>query len=624
MTQSNPIRIGCDRRRADGPARVLCRLVLFAVGCGLSAAARAEDLVLAEGGQSVYRIVVADEASPATRHGAVELQTFLQQMTGAKLPIVSDREPLGTSEIMLGDNAHLRQLGTSIDFQGLGLEGYVLRVVGQHLVIAGGARRGNLYGVYGLLEDHLGCRWFAPDVSRIPQSPRLVLKPIDEQQIPALESREPYTLDCFDGDWCARNRMNSSSARLEPKHGGKVPFGRGFFVHTFARLVPPEKYYQDHPEYFSLVGGKRQDGYAQLCCTNEDVIRLCTAGLLQAMRADPEAFAFSVSQNDTDKHCECDRCQALAQAEDSQIAPVLTLVNRVAEAVEQEFPDKAVETLAYQWTRRPPKTLRPRPNVIVRLCSIECCFAHPLDKCDSPANRAFCQDLAGWSKVSNRLWVWDYVTDFSHYLLPFPNQRVRDDNIRLYVRNHVKGLFEQDTYETPHSEMAAFGGYLTAKFLWNPNYDEQTAWTEFLDAYYGPAAKPIRSYLDLLHDHVEQKNIHVVIWAPPTSPHLTDELLTEADRLWQEAERLAATDAAVLRRVQIGRMSVDYAIVERVRAAAGKQGTAPPPLAPLAAARFKPFIEMLGTSGLTNLREGQRLNLADYRDKLAAALGGAP
>jgi hypothetical protein len=586
--------------------------------------ALAEDLVLADGGQSAYRIVVADDASPATRHGAGELQMFLQQMSGAKLPIVSDREPLGPHEIVLGDNAHLRQLKVPVDFAALGREGYVLRVTGKHLVIAGGAPRGNLYGVYGLLEDHLGCRWFAPDVSRIPKTPRLVLPPLDVKQVPVLEYREPFTCDCFDGDWCARNRVNSSSGRLESQHGGKIMFGRGFFCHTFAGLVSPDKYFKEHPEYFSLVRGKRQEKHSQLCCTNEDVIRLCTDGILKGMRAHPEAFVFSVSQNDWDGHCECDRCQALAKQEDSQMAPVLTLVNRVAEAVEKEFPDKAVETLAYQWTRRPPKSLHPRPNVIIRLCSIECCFAHPLDKCDSPANRAFCQDLAGWAKISNRLWIWDYVTDFSHYLLPFPNQRVRDDNIRLFVRNNVKGIFEQDTYNTPHSELAALGGYLTAKYLWNQDYPENTAMTEFLEAYYGPAAKPIRQYLDLTHDFVEKNNVHVVIWAPPTSPHLTDGLLTEANRLWQEAERLAASDAAVLRRVKLGRMSVDYAIVERVRAAQVKKDAPPSPLPALAAERFEPYLQTLAGSGLTRLNEWQPLNIADYRAKLATVLGVKP
>ena len=147
---------------------------------------------------------------------------------------------------------------------------------------------------------------------------------------------------------------------------------------------------------------------------------------------------------------------------------------------------------------------------------------------------------------------------------------------------------------------------------------------EFLEAYYGKAAKPIRSYIDLLHDHVEKNNIHVVIWAPPASPHLTDELLVEANGCGRRPNSLAAGDAAVLRRVQISRMSVDYAIVERARAAAGKKDATPSPLHALAVERFKPFTETLGASGLTNLHEWKRLDLADYRAKLGAALGIAP
>jgi hypothetical protein len=164
---------------------------------------------------------------------------------------------------------------------------------------------------------------------------------------------------------------------------------------------------------------------------------------------------------------------------------------------------------------------------------------------------------------------------------------------------------------------------MTAKFLWNPEYDENTAINEFLEAYYGPAAKSVRSYLDLTHDFVAKNNIHVVIWAPPASPHVPDELLIEANRLWQEAERLAASDAAVLRRVQIGRMSVDYAIVERVRAAGKKDGP-PSALAALAVERCKPFVDTLAASGLTHLHEWKPLDIADYRAKLAAALGVQP
>ncbi len=523
---------------------------LFALCFCPASSLRAAEIVLAHDGQSDYRIVIANGASESTRYAAAELQMFLAQISGAKLPITSDHEATAAHEIILGQSSHLEKLAPGIDFKALGDEGYVIRTAGPHLLIAGGGLRGNLYGVYGLLEDHFGCRWFAPGVSRIPKQNQVALGPLDETKVPVLEYREPYVYECLDGDWCARNRMNSGSAPLEARHGGKVCFAKGLFVHTFSRLVPPEKYFAAHPEYFALVGGKRQSGYAQLCCTNEEAIRLCTEAIRAAMRAQPDAAVFSVSQNDTDMHCECPRCQAFAREEGTQAAPVLNLVNRVAEAVEKEFPGKAIETLAYHWSRRPPRQMRPRPNVIIRLCSIECCFSHPLAICDCPANRAFCEDLRAWSKVAPRLWVWDYAVDFDHYLLPFPNQRVYKPNIRLFVANHVKGIFEQGAHKTPHSELAALGGYLTAKLLWNPDYDEETAVGEFLEAYYGKAAGRVRAYLALLHDRAERDNAHVHLHCTPLNPYFGGDFLPRADALWAEAERLVADDPAVLQRVR--------------------------------------------------------------------------
>ena len=84
-----------------------------AVSCLLASHTFADELVLADGGRSDYQIVLADNASPSTRHGAEELQTFLEQISGVKLPIVSDQKPMGPHEIILGDNAHLRTLGVN-------------------------------------------------------------------------------------------------------------------------------------------------------------------------------------------------------------------------------------------------------------------------------------------------------------------------------------------------------------------------------------------------------------------------------------------------------------------------------------------------------------------------------
>ncbi|MBN2312108.1 MAG: DUF4838 domain-containing protein [Candidatus Hydrogenedentes bacterium] len=595
-----------------------------------SAAAGAQGLILAERGASEFVIVVGGDASPSTQYAAEELQRFLKEMTGAQLPIAPDTGPVAAHEIILGDNAHLAQVGVDVDFARLGDEGYVIRTAGPHLVIAGGALRGTLYGVYGLLEDHLGCRWFTPEVSRIPKRDRLVIDAIDDTQVPVLEYREPFVMDCYDGDWCARNRMNSSAGSLEERHGGRVRFGAGLFVHTFNGLIPPEQYFDEHPEYFSEIKGKRIKDHTQLCCTNEDVIRICTEEMRTRIRQDPEAFVYSLSQNDWGNYCQCERCQALAEQEGSQMAPVLHLVNRVAGALAEEFPDKAIETLAYQWTRKPPKTMRPLPNVIIRLCSIECCFMHPLATCQSEDNRSFVRDLEGWAQVANRLWVWDYVTSFRHYLTPFPNLRLRNDNIQLYVANHVTGIFEQDVYNTVNGELSPLSGYLNAKFLWNPDYDEDTAMDEFLEGVYGDAARPIRKYIDLLHDKARNPKRHEGIWiGPRESSFLSDRVLAKADRLWDRAEAAVADSPDVLDRVRIARLSVEYAQIERQRGAGGlgqyrvdHKNFRVDPQTPYIE-RVSRFFEVAHAAGVTRMDEG-RVSLDQYQAGFQLALDEKP
>ncbi|MCX7825877.1 MAG: DUF4838 domain-containing protein, partial [Verrucomicrobiae bacterium] len=447
-----------------------------------------------------------------------------------------------------------------------------------------------------------------------------------------------YTWESYDGNWMARNRLNGAGGRgrllerqnirppvpeLDARHGGDIRFGFGFFVHTFAKLVPPQTHFPSHPDYYALWKGRRDTN--QLCCTHPEVIRLCAESVRAGMRAQPQATVFSVSQNDNGKYCECDRCAALGQREGTQMAQVLHLVNGVAEAVEREFPDKIIETLAYQWSRRPPKTMRPRRNVVIRLADIECCFAHPLASGCTEANKRFVADLQAWTRACDRLWIWDYTTIYSNYLLPLPNKRLLDDNIRLFAAHGVKGVFEQGTYDTPDSEMVALKAYLIAKFLWNPNGDETLATREFLDAYYGAAAPAVQRYLDLIHDYAEKQQVHVRIFVKPTHPHLTPELLIQANALWDEAEALAKSDAAALDRVRRSRMSVDYAIAEQARAAAKTADTnraeAQRALITLARSRFAAFMRTFERSKLTRIREWQDVDKADYRKTLAADLG---
>jgi hypothetical protein len=322
-------------------------------------------------------------------------------------------------------------------------------------------------------------------------------------------------------------------------------------------LVPPELY-DEHPEYFPLINGKRTSGYVQRCLSNPDVLRIATDRVRQWIKEHPEATVISVSQNDTHNQCQCEPCKSLDDAEGSPAASLIRFVNAIAEAIERDHPSVRIDTLAYQYTRKPPKTLRPRRNVIVRLCSIECCFAHPLDRCPAPENQRFADDIKAWQPVAPLLYVWDYTPNFAHYQQPFPNFDALQANVRFFVRHGVKGLFEQGNYSGGgNGEMGPLRAYVLAKLLWNPDADVKRHTDEFLRGYYGKAADSIREYIELLHRSVREKGYHAHIFDPPSAPYLSDEVLTGAERLFDEAERLADNDD-VRFRVQVTRLPIWY------------------------------------------------------------------
>lgn len=590
--------------------------------CGAS-----HGLTLTRDGYSDYVIVVPAKASPSEKHAAAELQHFLREISGAELPITADTEPIRAYEIVLGNgNTRLDQLNLRLPPPSGSGEWFRIGTAGERLLLLGAPQRGTMYGVYTFLEDHLGCRWLSSKVSRIPKQRTIELEPFSSVQTPVLEYREPFYWDAFDADWAARNKVNSQSARLDDMRGGKVTYYP--FVHTFYSLIPPEQYFAEHPEYFAEVGGKRVASNAQLCLTNPDVVRLTVAKVREWIETHPGVNIVSVSQNDCWGFCECPNCRALAEAEGSQSAPIVAFVNQVAEAIENDYPNVAIDTLAYSYSRKPPKTLRPRGNVIIRLCTIECCFSHPLATCDHPQNVSFRDDMVGWSKLCNRLYVWDYVTSFAHYLTPFPNWDVLQPNIKFFVDHGVKGIFEEGNYNSPGGEFAELRAYIMAKCLWDPDYDADRAMDEFLEGYYGLAARPIGKYIDLLTAKVRKENIHLHIWEGPNAAFLTEDILARANHLFDEAETLVRDDPEVLHRVQVARIPLLYVALSRWQPPSRtswviRDGRWGPPADPVFGALVDRFFRIAEREGITCYHEGSN-NLPVFRDAVLRKRDGIP
>jgi len=554
------------------PLCLVPALVSYAILAATAWAAEAQppaDLgqcVLTIGGKAVdpatHAIVLPDKPTPQEDFAAKDLQAHVEKLTGKKLAIVADADLKDQTPLAVGKcEATLKKLGVQVDFDGLGIEGIAIETKGPALVLAGN-KRGVLYAVYTFLEDSCGCRWFTPDCTVIPKTGDIKIADLKVRRLPPLELRSTDYPCSRPADWAVRNKMNGTQTDIDEAHGGKVSYSH--FVHTFNQILDATKEFDKHPEWFSEVKGQRVKDGTQLCLTNPEVLAIAKKTVREWIAKSPEATIFSVSQNDWGNPCECKDCKALADAEGSKAAPLIAFVNAIADDIAKDHPDKLIDTLAYQWSRKPPKSLKPRPNVCVRLCSIECCFAHPLDGCEM--NKTFVDDIRGWNKLTNRLYIWDYVINYAHSVMPFPNLAVLRPNIKFFVGNGVKGMYEEACYYTKASELQELRTWIIAKTLWNPNADTQKAVDEFLPAYYGAAAPAVRQYVDLLLKQVaDHKDWHTTIYYGPDAKYLTPEFIVESVRLFDDAEAKVAADPKLLARVQVARLPVIYTQVMQAK-----------------------------------------------------------
>ncbi len=590
--------------------------VICGFSCGLiSAAASAQDAILiAEDGRSRAAIVVAADASEPERFAAGELAAFLHEISGAEFP-VQQEVSADVSRLLVGPGA-AKLADPAFSTDGLGSEGLVLHSVGRDLILAGGSPRGTIYAVYTFLEDELGCRWWTSKASSIPRRATLKIGPLNVRLVPPLEYRESFWFDALDGDWAVRNMCNGHFDHIEPTRGGRHEYLG--FVHTFYGLIPPEKYFQEHPDWFSELNGQRTAAGGQLCLSNAAMRAELIKNLKERLRAAPGATIASVSQNDWQGACQCVECGRIDREEGSPSGSVLRFVNAVAAEIEPEFPQVAIDTLAYQYTRKPPLRTRPRGNVIVRLCSIECSFSRPLS---DERNRAFRDDLLGWSKICERLYVWDYTTNFAHYIMPHPNLRVLAPNIRFFVEHGVKGVFEQGAYQSYGSEMAELRAWVLAKLLWNPSRDPQHLIDEFLNGYYGSAASCVRDYVRLMHDAVDASGDYLDCYSRPDAKFLSLGTLCESLRHLRAAEAAAGADAATLQRVRTAELPLLYVFLVRwseLRKQAAETNT-PWPVADDIQAVYEEFMRVAQAENVTRVAEGRAI---DWLRQVVDAVAG--
>jgi len=508
------------------------RSMLFLMLIGVLSCSTESTLKIVENGTSKFEIVIKDNANLEVKKSASILQEYIQKSTNVQLPIVSEVGK-GKSEIFVG-------------LEMIAKHQIKITSSSNSLRITGGSSEAVSNAVYEFLEKYVGYKFYAPNADAIPADKNIsIAKNIDYTYTPKITTRTVHSRLFYDNhEFAAKHKVTTEAF---PYYAPKAR------VHTFHRFLPEEEYYTSHPEYFALRDGKRYP--TQLCLTNPAVAEIVKNAVKKVFEENPKASVISVSQNDNQQYCTCDACATIDKNEESPAGTMIHFVNKIAAS----FPDKTISTLAYQYTRKAPK-VQPSENVLITLCSIECDRSGPItEKCTD-----FAEDIRAWNAITNNIRIWDYTTQFTNFLAPFPNMHTLKPNIEFLSDNNAKWIFEQ--HSNNPSELFELRSYITAKLLWNPTLNYNDLLTEFTNGYYGDAGVYVKNYVDLVHQKIQENpDFFLFLYGDPSQgfdSFLNPELLATYDGFFRDA-LLAVKDNAVLtKRVKEASISVNYAILE--------------------------------------------------------------
>ena len=597
---------------------ILAMLVLLVSACPVSTG----ETVVAKDGKTEYRIVIPKHVNQSTMAVALDFAAILKESTGALFPVYFDdfTRP-GEYEIVIGgDNARLAQLGLGDLTKDFSPDEYEIRTQGKYIVIAGAPPRGTINGIYGFLQDHLGCRWLTPGCQYVPKHPVLELGKIRDRQKPAFRWRGLNPPMSWDPNWYVRNRLNESKVL----GGGPRPssimqlhadtrtatMANSWNPHAFQDI--PDSLFEEHPEWYAEIDGKRLlDKIVTLrahCVTNDAFARWVGDWTRDRLRRSPQPMKFiSITHSDNSNFCQCGKCKASYQRVGIS-GTYMEYANKVSGQVAKEFPETLVVMLAYNASFEP-NPVKLHPNVLVVWCPIKADWAHALDEGGYNTHHDYIGQLDKWLKNTDKLGIWYYQAS-ADAPMPRPTFAAMQRNLRLFRDRNVDKVgiemgFNTMYKNTPDSDgdktMPAYAatedyysrqgdygswvfpwgfehllGYIGSRLLWNPDFDWQQGIREFCDIYYGAAGKEIAKYAlkverlssyDKSYNRPGNAGAYSVLNYPGIhmhffpAPRLKLSLAEDFDRLFHRAEAKVKDDPARLRRVQMARMSVDLSLL---------------------------------------------------------------
>lgn len=531
-------------------------------------AAEKGGVTLLENGEVKATVVYSEGASESLIAAADFMAATLERMSGSNgvRTAVKDGSESGFS-IYVGMAAN----SAAIDLSDVNDDGYRLEIKPEGIYIVGKTDDAARNGIYDFLETHLECMYVSPENTYVPIFPTVKLALEEKTVNPTITWRKVYQYESVQNGWYERLKMNGTIVK-EGENSIELYNEWGTWCHSSFEFVPPEEYFDEHPEYYAKFLGKRRYQFnvlgrtfpTHLCYTNEEVYQIAEAELVKRIEANPEVKFWDFSIMDTYfATCRCKECKKFNKEAGSEMGTLLAFLNRLADSIKDDYPDVYLSTLAYQRVKNPPKNMKCAPNLCINVCAFPGTQSYPYStEGGIKASREFAERVVEWGKICDNILVWDYVVNFTHLKLPFPNFEFQKENLGFYLENNIRFVFHQGSRE-PMDENAEMRTYLLSRQLWDKDVDLKALAKKYVAVVYGDAAGLVEEYMDLQNSAMIESGVDLSLYDNPKkhkngylAPKLTDKYLELTEKMLEVAEN---SDTVNVKAVEMLRVNALYA-----------------------------------------------------------------
>ncbi len=559
-------------------------------------------MILAKDRTSYYEIHLRSSASETEIFAAKELSNYINKASLTKLDITIEVEDYPFPLILVSEpddlTFDLAELSSKV--ASLDKSGYSISVSDNNLIIASKDMRGILTGIYAFLEKFLRIRWpsWGKETEVIPYSPVISLDSVDIQSNPDFSHRSFTNYSPIDErvnlmiDWMGKNRLSCFMINLnlgesfEQSRGMIIPQikRRGLDLeashHSFYYWIPPKDYFEKHPQYFSLIDGKRNPN-SQLCLSNPELVQEVIDRILSFIRRNPSIDIIGLYPNDRFGWCECENCKPPESSDQSGFKWIadttdktggdfesfwaqqpsysnlyFSFIKQVADAISKEYPDKLISSLAYHNYIDPPVDLDLPENVIVTFAPFRRCVKHSLYHESCPRNNRYRELLEKWREITKGpLILFEYYLFPDYLSLPYPAWNILAQDLKYHKKNRINGfVLEYKPEEWAQYNLTA---YAYSRLCWETEQKVEDIVADYCRAYYGEAGEAMFNYFTTFKEGVESDDSCCLYYSPDYLKTIPYKLLAKCEGYLEKAFEIS--NGQMKRRVNRAKVNFEYA-----------------------------------------------------------------